>query len=88
MLIVQKLLNTKKHNPGLPHILYHEIAETIDKGDQIGLVILEYAKDFDPVPHRSLLSKLDHYGIRGSTQVDYIIPETMNTAGYRGWSDI
>ena len=47
--------------------LCHELAETIDKGDQMDLVILDFAKAFDPVPHRRLLGKLDHHGIRGST---------------------
>ena len=47
--------------------LCHELAETIDKEDQMDLVILDFAKAFDRVPHRRLLGKLDHYGIRGST---------------------
>ena len=45
----------------------HELAETIDKRDQMDLVILDFAKAFDRIPHRRLLGKLDHYGIRGST---------------------
>ena len=31
------------------------------------LIIMEFAKAFDMVPHRRLLYKLDYYGIRGST---------------------
>ena len=31
--------------------------------DRMDLVILDFAKVFDPVPHRRLLGKLDHYGI-------------------------
>ena len=47
--------------------LCHELAETIDRTEQMDLVILDFAKAFDRVPHRRLLGKLDHYGIRGST---------------------
>ena len=31
------------------------------------LIIMDFAKAFDKVPHRRLLHKLDYYGIRGST---------------------
>ena len=34
---------------------------------QTGLVIMDFVKAFDKVPHRRLLQKLDYYGIRGST---------------------
>ena len=34
---------------------------------QTDLIIMDFAKAFDKVPHRSLLHKLDYYGIRGST---------------------
>ena len=34
---------------------------------QTDLIIMDFAKAFDKVPHRWLLQKLDYYGIRGST---------------------
>ena len=34
---------------------------------QTDLIIMDFAKAFDTVPHRRLLHKLDYYGIRGST---------------------
>ena len=38
-----------------------------DRGQkQTDVIIMDFAKAFDKVPHRRLLYKLDHYGIRGS----------------------
>ena len=34
---------------------------------QTDVIIMDFTKAFDKVPHRRLLYKLDHYGIRGST---------------------
>ena len=39
-----------------------------DQGQkQTDVIIMDFAKAFDRVPHRRLLYKLDHYGIRGTT---------------------
>ena len=39
-----------------------------DRGQkQTDVIIVDFAKAFDKVPHRRLLYKLDYYGIRGST---------------------
>ena len=39
-----------------------------DQGQkQTDVIIMDFAKAFDKIPHRRLLYKLDYYGIRGST---------------------
>ena len=40
--------------------------ENINQNLFTGLTFLDLLKAFDTVSHRILLSKLDHYGIRGS----------------------
>ena len=47
--------------------LVHELAEAIDRGRQTDMIILDFSKAFDHVPHLPLLAKIHHYGIRGST---------------------
>ena len=47
--------------------LVHELAETVDTGGQMDLVILDFSKAFGRVLHQRLLEKLNHYGIRGQT---------------------
>ena len=47
--------------------LAHELADNLHNGIQTDLVILDFSKAIDKVPHRKLLMKMDHYGIRGTT---------------------
>ena len=47
--------------------LVHELAETVVTEGQMDLVIHNFSKAYDHVPHRRLLEKLNHYGIRGQT---------------------
>ncbi len=44
-----------------------DIGRNLDKQHQIDILILDFAKAFDTVPHQRLLHKLDHYGVRGQT---------------------
>ncbi len=43
----------------------HELARDIQDGAQMDIVLMDFAKDFDKVPHKRLLIELSHYGIRG-----------------------
>ena len=45
--------------------LVHELAEATDRGRQTDMIILDFSKAFDRVPHLRLLAKIHHYGIRG-----------------------
>ena len=52
---------------------YHDMVSNLDGARDRGqkqtgvMIIMDFAKAFDKVPHRRLLYKLDYYGIRGST---------------------
>jgi hypothetical protein len=47
--------------------LTHELAQSLDKRIQTDMVILDFSKAFDRVPHQRLLKKVHHYGVRGQT---------------------
>ena len=47
--------------------LYHELAASLDKKIKTDMIILDFSKAFDRVPHQRLLKKVYHYGIRGTT---------------------
>ena len=50
------------------HDIISNLDGAINRGHmQTDLIIMDFAKAFDKVPHRRLLHKLDNYGIRGST---------------------
>ena len=43
----------------------HDLLKSNDEGTQTDVVILDFSKAFDTVPHNKLLHKLKHYGITG-----------------------
>ena len=50
------------------HDIISNLDGAVNRGHkQTDLIIMDFAKAFDKVPHRRLLHKLDYYGIGGST---------------------
>ena len=45
----------------------HDLSTTLNNGEQLDSVVLDFSKVFDKVNHRKLCYKLDNYGIRGKT---------------------
>ena len=45
----------------------HDFAMSLDKKQQTDVIIMDFSKAFDVVPHNRLMLKLDHYGITGPT---------------------
>jgi len=42
----------------------HDLLKHVDQGKQLDVLILDFSKAFDTVPHRRLLGKLKYYGVR------------------------
>jgi hypothetical protein len=47
------------------------IARSLDHREQVDMLVLDFSKAFDTVPHQRLLLKMSHYGIRGKV-LDWI----------------
>ena len=47
-------------------ITLEDLARNLDHGKQSDIILLDFAKAFDTVPHQRLLLKLRHYGIQGT----------------------
>ena len=61
--------------------LVHDLTSAMDKRTQTDMVILDFSKAFDRVPHRRLLRNLHHYGIRGHLHTwitDFLSGRTQN----------
>jgi hypothetical protein len=40
----------------------------LEKGSQVDIILLDFAKAFDKVPHQRLLHKLEYYGVNAKTK--------------------
>ena len=47
-------------------ITLEDLARNLDHGKQSVIILLDFAKAFDTVPHQRLLLKLNHYGVQGT----------------------
>ena len=48
-------------------VTVHEIAKLLAENNQVDVILLDFSKAFDKVPHTRLLKKLDFYGVRNNT---------------------
>ena len=47
--------------------LTQELHERLEEKVQVDMIVLDFSKAFDKVPHQRLMTKLWNYGIRGNT---------------------
>ena len=48
-------------------VTIQDIAKNFSKGRQVDIILLNFSKVFNKVPHARLVPKLDFYGLRGNT---------------------
>ena len=69
-----KILTSVQHGSRAEHscesqllLTTEDLVQNYEDKIQTDLIVLNFSKAFDVVPHQRLLHKLDHYGIRGPT---------------------
>ena len=62
-------------------IAIDETAKNMEEGDQTDVILLDFVKAFDKVPHSRLLHKMDYYGVRDNTLLwirDFLLNRTQS----------
>ena len=49
----------------LLQVYHHEVINALAEGKEIDVIYLDFAKEFDKVPHSALINKLSHFGVSG-----------------------
>ena len=69
----ENIISDKRHGFRKGHSCETQLITTVnnlltsgDVGNHVDIAILDFSKAFDMVSHRRLMSKLDHYGIKGN----------------------
>ena len=63
-------------------ITFQELASSLTSGEQVDVILLDFSKAFDKVPHTRLLKKLHHYVVRGN--INHWIQDFLtSTIGYK-----
>ena len=69
-------------------ITIEDIAKQLDDGMQTDMIILDFSKAFDTVPHQRLLVKLEYYGIRDNKGLVNILVNAERSESCSQWSTI
>jgi len=67
-------------------LLVQDLADSLNEGQQVDAILLDFSKAFDKVPHQRLLAKLQHYGVRGQLLEwisDFLIGRTQSVLFFR-----
>lgn len=71
-------------------VTIQNLAKSVDDKGQSDVILLDFSKVFDKVPHIRLMSKLHHYGIRGNLHSwigDFLHDRTQTAILQNGKSD-
>ena len=63
-----------------------DLSKSLDCGDQVDAVLLDFSKAFDKVPHQRLRQKLHYYGVRGQT-LDWVTSFLSNRSQSCVWGE-
>ena len=68
-ILIENQLGFRSNHPCVTQLitLTEDISFALDHHKQTDIILLDFSKAFDTVPHQQLLTKLRYYGITGSS---------------------